>query len=203
MPREDILSTLFQLGAYREGGHFVYTSGTHGTVYINKDAIYPHTKLVSTMARQIAEHYHRHDFEVVIGPAVGGVVLSQWLAYHLSGLTGREVLSTYADKRADGSFIVRRGYDKLVASKRVLLADDIINQGKSVRAMKKAIEDRGGEVRFVACLVNRGGLRAEVVGVKEIFALLDLPLAVFPAKQCPMCRQKIPIDREFGHGQKK
>lgn len=181
----------------------MYTSGKHGTVYINKDAIYPHTKLVSAMARQIAEHYLEYKFEVVIGPAVGGVVLSQWLAYHLSELSGREVLSTYADKRADGSFIVRRGYDKLVARKSVLLVDDIINQGTSMRAMKKAIEDRGGEVRFVACLMNRGGLRAEVVGIKEVFTLLDLPLMIYPAKQCPMCRQKIPIDREFGHGPKK
>ncbi len=200
MDQKAILDKLCQVGAYQDQGHFIYTSGTHGSVYINKDAIYPHTELISVMCRQIAEHFVENGVEVVIGPAIGGVVLSQWVAHHLSDITGREVLSAYADKLSKGGFIVRRGYDKLINGKQVLLVDDIINQGTSVQAMVKAAGDRGGEIKQVACLVNRGGKKAAEFGVSEIYALLNIKLDIYTSSDCPLCARKIPINTNLGKG---
>lgn len=200
MDQKAILKKLREVGAYQDAGHFIYTSGMHGSVYINKDAIYPHTELISAMCRQIAEHFADGGIEVVIGPAVGGVVLSQWVAHHLSEITDREVLAAYADKRASGGFIVRRGYEKLIRDRKVLLVDDIINQGVSVRAMISAIKDRGGEVEQVACLVNRGGKKAAEFEVSEIYALLNIKLDIYAAADCQLCAHKMPINTNLGKG---
>lgn len=200
MDQVAILNKLHEVGAYQDNGHFVYTSGAHGSVYINKDAIYPHTELIGAMCRQIAEHFATNNIEVVTGPAVGGVVLSQWTARHLSAITGREVLSTYADKSSKGGFIVRRGYEKLMEDKQVLLVDDIINQGVSIKAMVAAVGERGGSISKVACLVNRGGRQATEFGVHEVFALLNIKLDIYEVAKCPLCAQKIPINNNLSKG---
>ena len=96
----NLLDILQHLGAVLINDHFVYTSGKHGEVYINKDALYPHTRETSQEGRMLAELILANSLqpEVVVGPALGGIILSQWTAYHLSELLGKEVLSVYTEK---------------------------------------------------------------------------------------------------------
>lgn len=98
MTEQAVLDLLKKMHVIRANGHFVYTSGRHGSVYVDKDAIYPHVKDTSELCRTMAEHFSDYPIEVVVAPAVGGLVLSQWVAYHLSELTGRYILSVYAEK---------------------------------------------------------------------------------------------------------
>lgn len=97
MDRQDVLQILGKVGAVITDSHIVYTSGKHGSAYVNKDRIYPHTKETSTLCLAIAAEFMDYDVEVVIAPAIGGVALTQWTAFHLSELTGREVLAVYAE----------------------------------------------------------------------------------------------------------
>src|SRR2546430_14991404 len=79
--------------------HFVYSSGRHSSVYVNKDALYVHTNVISTLCQKMAEPYHAERIDVVVGPILGGIVLSQWVAHHLN--TKRsfgETLAVYAEK---------------------------------------------------------------------------------------------------------
>ena len=80
----DIITILKQVGAVITDSHFVYTSGKHGSVYINKDALYPHTQETSQVGKMMAEKYQHRTVDVIVGPALGGIILSQWTAYHLS-----------------------------------------------------------------------------------------------------------------------
>ena len=82
----NLLDILQHLGAVLTNDHFVYTSGKHGEVYINKDALYPHTRETSQVGRMLAELILANNLqpEVVVGPALGGIILSQWTAYHFS-----------------------------------------------------------------------------------------------------------------------
>jgi len=98
MNQQEVLRILRKVGAVIVDSHIVYTSGLHGTAYVNKDAVYPHTKEISDLCRAIAGQFVDDGVEVVIAPAVGGVILSQWTAHHLSELTGREVLGIYAER---------------------------------------------------------------------------------------------------------
>src|SRR6185503_4691372 len=102
------------------GSHVVYTSGKHGSAYVNKDAVYPSTARVAELCRFLADATAPHRPEVVCGPAMGGIILAQWTGHHL-GLP-----AVYAEKTA-GGMALRRGYDKLVAGRRVLVVEDILN----------------------------------------------------------------------------
>src|SRR5258706_4165090 len=110
----ELLQMLQKTGAVNLKNHFVYTSGKHGRVYVNKDALYPHTEYVSRVAEIIAQKYKTQNIDVVAGPSLGGIILSQWVAYHLSKLKNKEILSVYTVKMPDKNQVFTRGYEKLV-----------------------------------------------------------------------------------------
>src|SRR3989344_899761 len=120
MNRQEVLQVLYEVGAVITNSHIVYTSGRHGTAYVNKDAVYPHTRITSALCLAIAEEFADRSVEAVIAPAVGGVILSQWTAHHLSEITRIEVFGVYAEKEG-GIFVIKRGYDKLVTGRNVLV----------------------------------------------------------------------------------
>ena len=93
----EILEILKKSGALLIDDHFVYTSGKHGAIYINKDALYVHTGFASEVGRLLAMQAKGKDIEVVAGPALGGIILSQWTAHHLEKSENREILSVYTE----------------------------------------------------------------------------------------------------------
>src|SRR5438045_2399878 len=110
MKGDDIRQLLIECGGWLEDGHFVGTNGNHMSTYINKDALYPHTEYASKLGEAMASAMAAWDPEVVVSPALGGIVLTQWSAHHLSKMLGREVLAVYAEK-TDGpeKFAFTRG----------------------------------------------------------------------------------------------
>src|SRR5665213_1953466 len=97
MSEAEVLEVLQNAGVFRTG-HFVFISGKHSETYINKDTLYPYTHEISKLCKEMAERFANFAVEAVIGPAIGAAILSQWVAYHLTDITGRQVYSTYADK---------------------------------------------------------------------------------------------------------
>lgn len=197
----EILETLAKVGAIITNSHIVYTSGRHGDSYVNKDAVYPHTDVTSRLCDTIAKHFEKDNVEVVIAPAIGGVILSQWISHHLSVLHGRQVLSLYAEKSADGDgFVVRRGYEKILPGKRTLIVEDVLTTGGSVKKVVEICQGLGAKVVGVAALCNRGGITAEDLGVKELYALVRVDLASWEEKDCPLCAKKVPVNLAVGKG---
>lgn len=136
MNEKDVLEMLASVGAVLVNSHFVYTSGKHGSAYVNKDAIYPYTKKVSGLCYDLAAPFCilEQMVDVVVVPAVGGINLLQWTAHHLSNMQDNEVLAVYAEKSADGeTFVLNRGYAELVKDKQVLVVEDVLNTGGSAR----------------------------------------------------------------------
>ncbi len=84
-----------RIGAIIANNHFVYASGKHGSAYFNKNAVYCDTEETSRLCRAIAEQFAGDNIELVIGPETGGIVLSQWTAYHFSKINKRKVISVY------------------------------------------------------------------------------------------------------------
>jgi orotate phosphoribosyltransferase len=199
MPEDEILDIFVQSGGFRSG-HFVYVSGLHGDTYINKNAVYPYTHEISRLCRAIAERFKGRGIDVVVGPSTGGIILSQWVAYHLSEIEGREVFSVYADKSDDG-FIIKRGYDELINGKKCLVVEDLVTTGGSLR--KVVVETRrvGGDVLAAVALINRGRVTKEAVGdPPEFVALLDVQLEQWSEADCELCKREIPVNTDVGHG---
>lgn len=199
----DVLATLAGVGALITGDHLVYTSGRHGSSYVNKDALYPHTAATSEVCAQIAGHFAAAGVEVIAGPTVGGVIMAQWTAHHLSAATGREVLAVYAEEEpgaAERRRAFRRGYDALIAGRRVLVVEDILTTGGSVRLVVEAVGAAGGSVIGVGALVNRGAVSAAQVGAPALFALVEAPLESYAPEECPFCAAGVPVNTRVGKG---
>src|SRR3989338_258492 len=200
MTDEEVLELLQKVGAFR-AGHFVFTSGLHADTYVNKDALYPYTRETSRLCREMAERFKDKNIEVVLGPAVAAAVLSQWTAYHLTELTGREVYAVYADKDGKDGFIVRRGYDQLIKGKNVLIVEDLTTTGGSIKKVVTVARAGGANVVGAIVLCNRGGVTKEEVGNPEIFdQLLKVELDQWPEADCELCKKGIPVSTDVGHG---
>jgi orotate phosphoribosyltransferase len=190
-------------GAVLTGDHFVYTQGGHGSAYINKDALYVYPLYVSDMCRDIATAFRDHkEIDAVVAPEKGGIALVQWVAFHLFdyNITAAAVYAEKKSKEAGGGFYFGRGYDKYVRGQQVLVVEDILNTGGSVKEVIKAVQELEGEVIGVAAICNRGGVTAEQLGVKQLLSLVELKLEIYSEDDCPFCRVGIPINTEVGKG---
>ncbi|MBF0465598.1 MAG: phosphoribosyltransferase [Nitrospirae bacterium] len=201
MKESDVLKLLENIGAVIKNSHIVYTSGRHGSAYVNKDALYPHTSLISDLCKLFAKNFADDGVEVVIAPAIGGVILSQWTAHHLSEITGREVLAVYAEKTEDGGFVIKRGYDKIIAGRKALVLEDVLTTGGSVKKVIEATGNFGGEVIGLGVLCNRGGIKpGDVANPPKLFTLINVALESWDEAECPLCAKNVPVNTDVGKG---
>lgn len=206
----DVVLILKKIGAVLTDDHFVYTSGKHGSVYINKDALYPHTEETSQVGKMFAEKFKDVDVDVVAAPAVGGTILSQWTAYHLSKLKGKEILSAYTEKdkgttasAAESEQVFRRGYDKIVSGKNVLVIEDLTTTGMSVKKVVDAVRAIGGKVVAVCVMINRDPEHVNSDSIEAPFSSLGVIKAdAIDAVDCPLCKSGKAINTSVGHGKK-
>jgi orotate phosphoribosyltransferase len=198
----EILDILKKVKAVITDDHIVYTSGKHGSIYVNKDALYPHTEMTSAVGKLFAEKYKDAGVEVVVGPMLGGIILSQWTAYHLSKLTGREVLSVYTEKDEQKNQIFsRRRYDRHVTGKKTLIVEDVTNTGGSAKKVVEAVKSVGGNVVALCVMINRNPreVTTETMGA-PLDALGIIEAEAFDEADCPLCKKGVPINLDIGHG---
>jgi orotate phosphoribosyltransferase len=201
MKEVSVMEKIKAVGALLEG-HFVYTSGRHGNRYINKDAIYVHPRLTGELCLYLAGRFLAERPQVVVGPAMGGLILSQWVAYQLSELVHSDAMSVYAEKSADGGFVVKRGYDKIVAGKTVLVVEDVLTTGGSVKKVVEVVRAIGGEVVGVGAICNRGGVTAFDIGAPRLESLVNITLDSWASEECSFCEADIPVSMDVGKGKK-
>lgn len=203
MKNKTVLDILKDNNAVITNDHFVYTSDRHGSVYINKDVIYPHTKVTSEIGKIFANTFKNLDIDVVVAPAIGGIVLSQWTAHHLSVLKNKQILGMYTEKNLEKNQIFTRGYDKLVTGKNVLIIEDITTTGGSVQKVIKSVLEHGGSIVAIGVMVNRDPINVTHNTFGYPFtALSELFVESFDQNDCPMCKKNQPINTSVGHGKK-
>ena len=200
---QEIIDLLKKVGAIIGDSHFILTSGRHADTYVNKDFLYLHTEEVSKIGQMFAEKAKDLNADVVVGPALGGIILSQWTAYHLSKMQGKEVLSVYTEKDSNGNQVFTRGYDKIVTGKNILLVEDLTSTGGSVKKSMDSVIAAGGKVVGIVIMANRNPkeVTADLFGV-PFFPLAVLEVQSYEEAECPMCKAAVPINTSVGHGKK-
>lgn len=198
---EKLLQVLRRVGAIITNSHIVGTSGKHMSVYINKDALYPHTDESAKVGKMFAEKFADKKIDVVVAPALGGIILSQWSAYFLSKLKKKEILGIYTEKDEEKNQIFKRGYDKLVKGKKVLVIEDIANTGGSIKKVIDSVRKAGGTIVAACVMVNRNTQlnTTQTMGV-PFSSLATLKADAYDEKKCPLCKRHIPINTTVGHG---
>jgi orotate phosphoribosyltransferase len=204
MNDSEIMQKFIAVGAIVSDSHFVYTSGRHGSVYVNKDALYVHPEVISVLCQRMAQAYDADSVDVVVAPVLGGIVLSQWVAHALNQRRrGGETLAVFVEKSSDSTdkrFLFTRGYDKYIADKNILVVEDILATGGSVRQVIELVRQHCGNIIGVSVLCNRGNVQPHDVGDVPISTLIEIDLQTYAVEVCPLCKSGVPINTELGKG---
>lgn len=169
-------------GAIKEG-HFLLASGLHSPVYWEKFRILQHPDLTEKLCRLIAQHFKKQKIDVVAGPTTGGIILAFETARQLG------VRSIFAEKEKEVR-VFRRGFE-IATGEHVLVVDDILTTGSSVRETISAVDKLGGIVIGIGVLVDRS---KEILAFNlPFFSCLRAPTTVYPPQECPLCAARISL----------
>ena len=181
MQREEILSILSDSGALLTG-HFILSSGLHSPEYLQCAQVQQYPDRLAKLAGALAQKWRGSGVTAVVGPALGGIVL----AYELARQLGARGL--FMERRAEGAFEFRRGFT-VASDDRVLLAEDVVTTGKSVKEVLEKLNATGAEVVGVAGLVCRN---KEVDFGVDYRYLIDFVIPTYTPEDCPLCKQGVP-----------
>lgn len=179
---DDVLELFRAAGAVKEG-HFLLASGLHSPVYWEKFRILQHPSSTVKLCGLIAQRFRRQVIDLVAGPATGGIILAFETARQLG------VRSLFAEK-VGAARVFRRDF-QILAGEQVLIVDDILTTGSSIRETMNAVDERGGMVIGVGVLVDRGEKNTDF-GV-PLFSCLRAAAPAYPAQECPLCAARIPL----------
>ena len=180
-----ILETLRASGALKEG-HFVLSSGRHSDGYIEKFDLLRQPRATSEVCRVITDRFQDQRIEVVVGPTTGGVILAFEVARQLGVAAAYAERSTISETARE----FRRG-TTFATGTRVLVVDDILTTGGSLRETLDAVAAHPVEVAGVAVLVDRSGGEIEL-GIPYV-ALATMIIETWDAEECPLCRRGEPV----------
>jgi orotate phosphoribosyltransferase len=194
------LAELQAEGVLMVNSHFDYGNGYHGTVYLNPHRLFQQPATIWRYAQNLIARLPVdlvNATEVVSGPVMGGALLAHTVAGLLDGHRPlNHPACHFAPLSVDstGTMVLRASYRDVVQGKRVLLADDVRNTGKTFERAKGLIEDAGGTVIATVQICDR--LEALVdLGVPNI-ALAEYPAPEnYPAEECPLCRAGVGVEK--------
>ncbi|MDF3037327.1 MAG: orotate phosphoribosyltransferase [Thermomicrobiales bacterium] len=183
----DILAVMRASGALKEG-HFLLSSGRHSDRYVEKFDLLRQPEATSQVCTLIADRFRDRGVDVVAGPTTGGVILAFEVARQLG------VAAAYAE-RASGSVTARefRRGTRFAQGARILVVDDILTTGGSVRETLRALNRQPVEVVGIAVLVDRSSEGIDL-GV-PLHSLATMDIATWEPETCPLCARGIPLTR--------
>jgi len=185
MEYSTLLDMFQQLGVV-SNGHFGLSSGRHSNQYWEKFRLLEWPRVTAQLCSLIASRYKQSGIESVIGPMTGGALLAQEVARQL------DARCLFAEPASAGGRELRRGFT-LHSSERVLIVDDVLTTGLSLRETLSAIEQFQPEVVGIEVLIDRsGGDSITQFGV-SCLALLTVLARTYYSEECPMCKEGIPI----------
>jgi len=198
----DLLKELEQRGAVLLDHHFVYKSGKHGPHYINMDPAFPEVGFMTKVCEELAEPFWGSRVQVVVGAATGGIPLAALTAASsMPGSPSRFAPAyAWADKDGDNFVFERGGFAERLYNKRVLVVEDLLNTGDTVKKVIAQVQKHGGLVIGVSVICNRGSETAESLIVPRLEQLSAVDFQAYDSWSCPLCLQGVPIVSDIGHG---
>lgn len=184
MEKQEVLRILEQTGAI-QNGHFELTSGLHSPSYIQCALALQHPQHLQSLCKEIVEFYREEEevIDVVVAPAIGGIVVAQEVGRQFG------VRSIFAEREND-RMVLRRGFG-FDQGENVLVVEDVITTGGSIKEVIQLVEQAGGLVIGVGCIVDRSNGKHKLdVPVVSVY---KAKLVTYPPEKCPLCMQKKPL----------
>lgn len=164
-------------------GHFQLTSGRHSDIYLEKFRLLEQPDIVEEIGNQMAQMISGIDVDLVLGAAIGGILISSATAKAL----GRKGIFA---ERLEGRLTLRRGFD-LHKGERVLVVEDIVTTGGSVKEVLNIVKRHDSEIAAVVCLADRTEEGVDFGCFTK--SLIRFPTISWDPKICPLCRKNEPL----------
>ncbi|HLV82849.1 MULTISPECIES: orotate phosphoribosyltransferase [Devosia] len=177
MTKDDVLAIFRACGALLEG-HFILSSGLRSPLFLQKARVFQYPAETEKLCKALAEKIHADGFGAVtkvVSPAIGGIIPG----YETARQLGVPALYT---ERVDGQFELRRGFE-IAPGDQVIVVEDIVSTGLSIRECVAALQAIGANVIAAACLIDRSAGEADV-GV-PLVSLIEFKVPAYPADQLP------------------
>ncbi|MDY5329806.1 MAG: orotate phosphoribosyltransferase [Anaerovibrio sp.] len=185
MSEKEVEDLLIETSAIMEG-HFLLTSGLHSPRYVEKFNVLQKPVYTEKLCRAMAEKFKDANIETVVGPVTGGILL----AHETGKALGTRAIFT---ERENGKMTFRRGFT-LHEGERVLIVEDIVTTGGSIREVIDVVKEHGGIPVAVSMLVDRSGGKATFGDVPST-ALLHMDVQTYKPEECPLCKAGIPMTK--------
>ena len=181
----DSLRTLLDEHQVIRTGHFQRASGRHSDHYVQCASLFRHPRVGAQIGQALADHFVASGAQAVFSAAVGGILPG----YEVSRALGLPYV--YCERR-DGAMTLRRGFT-IEPGTKVLLIEDEVQTGTSVREMAEIVRALGGQVVGIGCIVDKSGGKLSFDA--PFAALHSVAVGNYPVKSCPLCAQGMPLDQ--------
>lgn len=192
MTKDEVLAIFRECGAMLEG-HFILSSGLRSPVFLQKAKVFQYAHQTEKLCKALAAKIHADGFgdvTKVVSPAIGGIIPGYETSRHLG------VPALYTE-RVEGKFELRRGFE-IAPDDRVIVVEDIVSTGLSIRECVEALRAIGANVVAAACLIDRSGGEADI-GV-PLVSLIEYKVPAYPADQLPPELAAIPAIKPGSRG---
>ncbi len=184
MTEKEVLEIFQKCGGVLKG-HFLLSSGLHSPDYLQAAKVFQYPRYATLFSKELALRFEKEEIDLVIGPAIGGILLSFEI-----GRTLR--VKTIFAEREKGKMSLRRGFS-IQKGERCLVAEDVITTGASTKEVINLVKDSDANVVGVAAIVERSKKEIDFKAKKEI--LLRIPLITYTEKNCPLCKRGISLTK--------
>ena len=184
MQEMEIMDLLQKTGAYKQG-HFKLSSGLHSASYLQCALLLQNPIVAARLCSVLAQKFVQDEPDVILGPAMGGVIL----AYEMAKPLGARAIFT--ERNADGKMELRRGF-VITPENKVLIAEDVLTTGKSVKEVISLLAEDDIVPVGVASLVDRSSGKVDFGSIKTE-SLLKIDVPTFTEDDCPLCQEGIQL----------
>ena len=166
-------------------GHFILTSGRHSATYFQCAKVLQYPEYLTAFSILIADEFESLKPDVIISPAIGGIVLSTEVGTQLG-------CRTIFSERQDGDMVIRRGFE-IEPDENVLVVEDVITTGGSVKEIMDLVISSGGNIIGVGVLVDRSNGKANLH--PKQFSIIELEAVSYEESEIPEDLALIPIQK--------
>ncbi len=185
MTADRTVELMLRSGALMKG-HFKLTSGLHSDEYCQCAKVLEHPEVAEELGRMLADLFRDETVDVVVSPAIGGIVIGHEVARALG------VRSLFAE-RSETGMAFRRGF-QIAPSERVLIIEDVVTTGGSVKAVAAAVAATGAETVGFGFIMDRS--RQPMNLPAQTKALIEgREMQVYEPDTCPLCEAGVPIEK--------
>ncbi|MGI6705362.1 MAG: orotate phosphoribosyltransferase [Clostridia bacterium] len=185
MLSEKRIKEIFQETGVMQEGHFLLTSGRHSGSYLQCARLFQYPDLSELLCIELANKFGKDKVDIVIGPAVGGIIIS----YEMGRILGARAMFA---ERESGIMTLRRGFT-IPENSNVLIVEDVITTGSSVKEVMELVHDMGARLAGVGVMIDRTGGNVDL-GVK-MESVITLELPSYSPEECPFCKKNQPLEK--------